>query len=1281
MSEKSGISVKDLSDLSLSALKGGTDIGSMTMGLKFLAAQMLTTSEATDKQKTVLGALGISVTDANGKLRPFADILPEIADKFAGMENGAVKVRLAVALFGRAGMEMIPVLNGGSKGFAENAAKAKLYGTELNERTVKAAEDFKNAQIDLSSATTGLGRTIGESLMPVVKTFIEDATDAVVKIREWADASPVLTTALTSMALSTGVSLTVMGTMLLTIPKLVTSFQAFAKILAITKVELALTMAEITAFVAGAVMVYTAVETIIKAKEDEGNADLALSIKNDQLEQTLWNAAKAAGYTRDQFNELTAKYNGNNEILSVAIKKGKEGADIQAALSKEAKIHVQALKDQLAAAAKLDPALKAVLDALDKGSKTIKTAAEALADLAKNTTVTHASIAILEKAFTLASASGKILTSDLKPIVQSLVELKTQAGERVPTALIILAGGLKDTTHGLGEVEQGSVLWNTALFDLGIRSKDFAVTLTNTLLPQVERYSGLMLAVIGNTAGFTTAAETLSVELKTKLVEAFNRSVLAWQALSAAGELTKEENKRAIEEIITSAHNLGIKFSELPADVQAASKKIAVDWGQLNAQIVADFIKSMANCLTGVTTFREGFKALGTGLISIWIDMLTILVSKAVVAGTSIGAAFTAMLGPIGIVIAAIGVVVSVLSSLYKSAGEKASELFQSNLKKIQQDFEYLGKITDETAGKIVKMMMVLGDSEAVAVAKELGEMMKETGIDAHNFDIYLSKATNTLTLYKQGALSAADASAAADDQFTQLLAAAQKLGKGGSVALVGFIVKAREMGLQIASVTQYVQGQLQKIPDALGSMISAMPSLADTLKPLNDELAKENEALTNLTPGTQAYKDMEAAIQATTGKISESTIAFQNNANTIGEVKNAGVLAVATFKSMVDSGMSWGDALKAMGPDLAALKQKYIDLGQAADPALQELMNIAQVREAHKDLFNAIDANLQIMQALGNTGYLTADALAAVEKNAEDYYQNLRDAGTSADDSTRAMLPTLQAIYDAHEKSGVVIDADTQKLIDQAKALGLIKETTPDPGTVMATGLDRVATILIAIADKLGADIPAAVRVAASGISTNLGTAVSDTSTDITNKMGGALIGITDGPVADLIDGAKKVGSSFQDAADDATKRWDEGLTGINDGPVADLINNAKTARDAWRDAAKEAKKEWDGIGDGTGNGNNGGGGGGHSYASGGIAWYPQIASVAEHGPEIILPLPELGRWAAGLQTKGTSAGGAMGAASSPQVFIRPILIDKGDKWMIKFIQENIDHGVLRTI
>ena len=86
---------------------------------------------------------------------------------------------------------------------------------------------------------------------------------------------------------------------------------------------------------------------------------------------------------------------------------------------------------------------------------------------------------------------------------------------------------------------------------------------------------------------------------------------------------------------------------------------------------------------------------------------------------------------------------------------------------------------------------------------------------------------------------------------------------------------------------------------------------------------------------------------------------------------------------------------------------------------------------------------------------------------------------------------------------------------------------------------------------------------------------------------------------------------------------------------------------------------------------------------AEGALVTGPTLVRVGENAPheeEVIMPLPELGAFARNMAAAGAGAGAYAGAGEprNVQVHIKPILIDKGDKWMIKFIQEKVIHGDL---
>jgi len=163
LSQKTGVSVESLSKFQQAANASGTSIegvgGAMIKLNKGLAAG---TGPAADALK----ALGLSATDASGKLKTTDAVMLEIADKFAKMPDGAGKTALALQLFGKAGADMIPLLNGGSKAITDLSAT-------MTGAFAKGADSLNDKLAALQGKLLGLGVNIGTALMPLLNVVTD----------------------------------------------------------------------------------------------------------------------------------------------------------------------------------------------------------------------------------------------------------------------------------------------------------------------------------------------------------------------------------------------------------------------------------------------------------------------------------------------------------------------------------------------------------------------------------------------------------------------------------------------------------------------------------------------------------------------------------------------------------------------------------------------------------------------------------------------------------------------------------------------------------------------------------------------------------------------------------------------------------------------------------------------------------------------------------------------------------------------------------------------------
>src|SRR6202012_2831992 len=86
--------------------------------------------------------------------------------RFSHMEDGTAKTALAMQIFGRAGAEMIPMLNKGRDGIAELTNEANLFGVTSRGSTAKQAKEFQDSIDRIEGALMGVANALLKELIP-----------------------------------------------------------------------------------------------------------------------------------------------------------------------------------------------------------------------------------------------------------------------------------------------------------------------------------------------------------------------------------------------------------------------------------------------------------------------------------------------------------------------------------------------------------------------------------------------------------------------------------------------------------------------------------------------------------------------------------------------------------------------------------------------------------------------------------------------------------------------------------------------------------------------------------------------------------------------------------------------------------------------------------------------------------------------------------------------------------------------------------------------------------
>lgn len=169
MSARLGISAVKLQEWSFAATHAGAAPEDLEDALKDLSEKIAEVAGGdTGDAAQLFSALGISVKDASGKIRPASDIFEEVADAIQRNEDPALRTKMAMVLMGDSGRKLIPMLSGGAQGLDDMAKQAHDLGLVMNEDAVAAAAKMTDHMDDMKASVTAVGHEIGYRLSPVV---------------------------------------------------------------------------------------------------------------------------------------------------------------------------------------------------------------------------------------------------------------------------------------------------------------------------------------------------------------------------------------------------------------------------------------------------------------------------------------------------------------------------------------------------------------------------------------------------------------------------------------------------------------------------------------------------------------------------------------------------------------------------------------------------------------------------------------------------------------------------------------------------------------------------------------------------------------------------------------------------------------------------------------------------------------------------------------------------------------------------------------------------------
>ena len=160
--------------------QNGASIDSLGVSMKTLNSAILSAGEGSKESMTAFRQLGLNVHEI--ETMNMEDQFDAVVRAFQKMPAGAQKSALAVKLFGRNGMELLPLLNQSETSLDELRARAEELGIIMSDDAVDASVAYNDAMDDLNRTFNGLKYSVGAKLLPAMTAAFGKITSYAGKI-------------------------------------------------------------------------------------------------------------------------------------------------------------------------------------------------------------------------------------------------------------------------------------------------------------------------------------------------------------------------------------------------------------------------------------------------------------------------------------------------------------------------------------------------------------------------------------------------------------------------------------------------------------------------------------------------------------------------------------------------------------------------------------------------------------------------------------------------------------------------------------------------------------------------------------------------------------------------------------------------------------------------------------------------------------------------------------------------------------------------------------------
>jgi len=183
MSRRTGISVEALSELGFAAEQSGADLAALEKGVRTMQRAINDLGRGLSTQTDAFGDLGLTMADLEG--RSPEEQFKLIAERLSRVEDASKRAAIAQMIFGRAGTQLLPLMQDGARGIEDLQEQARSLGLTISTQTAKDAALLTDTLNIMWRVVKQGVFVVGSALAPTVIDLTNAVVRAVVTATQW----------------------------------------------------------------------------------------------------------------------------------------------------------------------------------------------------------------------------------------------------------------------------------------------------------------------------------------------------------------------------------------------------------------------------------------------------------------------------------------------------------------------------------------------------------------------------------------------------------------------------------------------------------------------------------------------------------------------------------------------------------------------------------------------------------------------------------------------------------------------------------------------------------------------------------------------------------------------------------------------------------------------------------------------------------------------------------------------------------------------------------------